>query len=89
MTDQWAAYNTLQNHITVNHSLHFRDPANPDAYTNTVEGMWGNCKAKFRAMHGTSDGLFETYLQEFMWRRTFPKRQFGHILFWICHYYPC
>ena len=89
ITDGWRAYNGLQNHEVVNHQLHFVDPNDRTIHTNTIEGSWGNCKSKFRAMHGTSDALFTSHLQEHMWRRAFPVNHFGNILFWIRHYYPC
>ena len=58
LTDGWRAYHQLPGpHDIVNHRLHFVDPNDPTLHTNTVEGSWANCKAKFRAMHGTSDEL--------------------------------
>ena len=62
ITDGWRAYNQLQNHAAVNHKLQSVDPLDPTVHTNTVEGCWGNCKSKYRSMHGTSRDLFETYL---------------------------
>ena len=88
LTDGWAAYNQLPQHEVVNHRLHFVDPNDPTLHTNTIEGSWGHVKTKFRAMHGTSDGLFNSHLQEFLWRRVFQDHVFGNILFWIRHYYP-
>ena len=88
ITDGWRAYNRLPNHDVVNHTLHFVDPHDPTLHTNTVEGNWGNCKAKFRAKHGTSDALFTSHLQEYMWRRNFGDNAFGNVLYWIRHYYP-
>ena len=41
ITDGWQAYNNLQNHNVVNHTLHFVDPQDPTIHTNTVEGNWG------------------------------------------------
>ena len=55
---------------------------------NTVEGSWANCKAKFRAMYGTSDKLFESHLQEFLWRRVFQTYLgiycFGYVTTTLC-----
>jgi hypothetical protein len=81
------AYNQLPNHNIVNHRFNFVDPDDPSVRTNTVEGSWGLCKAKFRSMHGTSDSLFDSHIQEFPWRRLFVDKAFGNILFWIAHYY--
>ena len=88
ITDQWAAYNQLPNHFTVNHRLHFVSPTDPTVHTNTIEGCWAHAKAKYRSMHGTSENLFDSYLQEFMWKRLFQENIFGNILFWISFYYP-
>ena len=30
-----------------------------------LSGISGHCKAKYRSMHGTSDNLFDSYLQEY------------------------
>ena len=62
ITDGWHAYSQLPNHDVVNHTLHFVDPNDQTLHFNTVEGSWGNCKAKFCAMHGTSDTLFMSHL---------------------------
>ena len=46
----------------------------------------GHCKAKHRSMHGISDNLFDSYLQEYMWKKQ-HKDIFGNILYWISFYY--
>ena len=89
ITDGWQAYNQLpQPHDVVNHRLHFVDPNDRTLHTNTVEGTWAHAKAQFRKMHGTSDALFHSHLQEFLWRRVHRDNVFGNILYWIRHYYP-
>ena len=88
ITDGWRAYNQLAQHDVVNHQLHFVDPNDPTLHTNTIEGAWANIKAKFRAMHGTSDALFNTNLQKYLWRKIHRDNVFGNILYWIRHYYP-
>jgi len=72
-SDQWAAYRQIPQvtglpHQTVNHSLHFVNPAT-GVNTNTVENMWRCAKDKFKRMHGTSQAHISSYLQEFLWRR--------------------
>ncbi len=49
ISDEWAAYNQLNNinnytHHTVNHTQNFVDLLNPDVHTQTIEGFWGNAK---------------------------------------------
>ena len=68
ITDGWQAYNQLpQPHDIVNHQLNFVDPNDPTLHTNMVECSWAHVKAKFCVLHGTSDALFNLYLQEFRW----------------------
>ena len=67
ITNWWQAYNQLsQLHNVVNHRLNFVDPNDPPMHTNTIEGSWALVKVKFCAIHGTSDALFDSYLQEFL-----------------------
>lgn len=88
ITDGWRVYQQLANHQWVNHRFNFVDPNNPEVHTNTIEGTWAQVKTKYRAMRGTSDELFNTYLQEYGWRKNHRDNIFMHILFWIRHYYP-
>ena len=69
ITDGWQAYNQLPlPHDIVNHQLNFVDLNDLMLHTNTIEGLWALCKAKYHAMHsGTSDALFHSHLQEFLW----------------------
>ena len=88
LTDGWWAYHQLPGpHDIISHGLLFMDPNDPTLHTNIVEGSWANCKAKFCAMHGISDMLFDSHLQEFLWWHVFQDHIFGNILFWIHHYY--
>jgi ISXO2-like transposase domain len=92
VSDMWAAYGGIANlpggyqHLTVNHRLNFVDPVT-GAHTNNVEGQWSHVKRKFRAMSGTSDALFDSYLLEYMWRKAHTGNIFMNILYWIRHYY--
>ena len=61
--------------MTVNHSEHFVNPANPFANTQSIEGLWAHAKNKMKRMNGTSRDMFASYLAEFEWRwrnDTFP-----------------
>ncbi|KAG1685698.1 hypothetical protein GQR58_008939 [Nymphon striatum] len=93
ITHGWSAYNRLKDeycHDVVDHTLHFLDPRDPGAevHANTVLGNWAHFKSKFQKMHGTNYSLFESYVQEFVWRKNFADNNvFGNILYWIRHYY--
>ena len=70
-SDEWRAYSQLATttgcqHNTVNHSLHFVDPAT-GAHTQNVESMWASWKRMLREEHaGRNADLFPRYLPEFM-----------------------
>ena len=81
LTDSLAAYNQLE---VVNHQLHFMDPSDWILYTNTIEGSWGDVKAKFWMMHGTSDTLFNSHLQEFFKTTSSKTSIFGHVTTTLC-----
>ena len=72
-SDQWAAYNRVQQlpsvatPNTVNHSLHFVDPAT-GVHTQNVESYWNRVKGKFKRMKGVHEDMLSSYLDEFMWR---------------------
>ena len=88
VTDKGISYNALPNHSSVNHSLHFVDPNDSTIHTNTVEGMWSHIKMKYRNMHGTSNNLFSTYLQEFSWRHYHTNNVFMNFMKCVREYYP-
>ena len=57
--DEWAAYNRISSipvvaaHQTVDHSLHFVDPAT-HVHTQNVESYWNRFKTKLKRMKGIS-----------------------------------
>ena len=72
-SDMWQAYNQLAasgyQHGTVNHTLHFVDPATA-VTTNCVEAMWQRAKNKVKVQHGPTDrDMIPDYLAEFMWNQ--------------------
>lgn len=94
MSDSWAAYRGIVNipnmayqHKAVNHSIEFVDANDPNVHTQTIEGLWSLAKHKFRNMRGTSDNLFDSYIAEFVWRRSHRVNTFMYILYWIRFHY--
>ena len=62
----------------------FLQSKNPDIPTQNIESMWSQAEKMFRQMHGTSRGLFDTYLVEFMG----CDEPFLTILCYIAQQYP-
>ncbi|XP_019862099.1 PREDICTED: uncharacterized protein LOC109590640 [Amphimedon queenslandica] len=96
ISDQWRAYSSLSSvssgftHLTVNHSLNFIDPFS-GAHTQTIEGTWSQVKRMMRGIGvmNTSNDLFQTYLQEFLWRKKFSGQDpFNTIIEHIKEQYP-
>ena len=74
-SDEWSSYRSLNAvtgvvHDTVNHSVHFVDPAS-GAHTQGVKGCGASCKRMLREEKTMQSKLFETYLPEFMRRKRF------------------
>ena len=59
-------------HRTVNHSLHFVDPAT-GVHTNHAESLWNEIKRPFKAMKGLRRTSLPSHLDEFMWRKKRAK----------------
>lgn len=98
-SDCWAAYGIPgqsgisqipgmnYSHERVNHTTNFVDPLT-GCTTNRVEGMWKDCKTKFKAMHGVQSTTLASHLDEFMWRQSFKAHAFENILHHISLFYP-
>ena len=73
ISDEWKAYKDISKlgyeHQTVKHCENFVDPST-GACTNMVEGMWNLAKSENKKRWGTHRTLIDSYLCEFMWRRT-------------------
>ena len=70
MSDEWRGCNQVRQHfthLTVNHSLHFVEPAT-GAHTQNVERMWRSAKARNKRHNGTSRAMLDSYMCEYMWR---------------------
>lgn len=74
-TDMWRGYRRLPelgfDHLTVNHSQHFKDP-NTGCCTNRIEGTWNGLKIAIRPRNRAKSNLSE-HLFEFLWRRNNDK----------------
>ena len=79
MSDMWKAYDCLKDegyhHLTVNHRLNFLDP-DTLAHTQRIESTWWGVKRSMPRT-GTSVDLFESYLQEWLWRQQNKSDPFG------------
>ena len=79
-SDQWQSYNRVQtlpnvsSYSTVNHSLHFVDPAT-GVHTQNIESYWGKVKLKFKRMKGCHASQLPSYLDEFMWRERYSNAE--------------
>ena len=88
-SDGWNAYNKLIDHLDiedtlhfpVNHSENYVDP-NTGAHTQTIEGVWRQCKA-FLPTFGLKPRYLHLYIGSFLWHRYCKQRKldmFTHIL---------
>jgi transposase-like protein len=92
-SDGWRAYRGLRaagfGHEVVNHTLQYvrADGMN----TNTIEGLWANCKSRLKSMRGTSRTLMPTYLDQYMYERQCRvdgKNVFFAVIEDIATFYP-
>jgi transposase-like protein len=70
-TDEWGSYRPLSgyflDHSVVNHSA--GEYVRGDAYTNTIEGAFGNMKTGMRGVYKkVSPHYLQSYLDEYSWR---------------------
>ncbi len=72
-SDQWSAYSqvgslpNVGSHSSVNHSLHFVEPAT-GVHTQNIESCWSLAKWKLKGCHSHQ---LTSYLDEFMWRERY------------------
>ena len=77
ISDGWRGYgnlheigNEIYTHSTIIHEQNFVDPDNPQVHTQNAENMWMRAKRKLKRQFGTSDELFPSYLNEFVYRNS-------------------
>ncbi len=73
ISDEWRAYCCLSangmTHLTVNHSINFVDPST-GTHKQNIEGTWSTVKRMLsKEVMNTFSDLFQTSLQEFVWRK--------------------
>jgi hypothetical protein len=91
LTDLWKGYACIQkefdvyDHITVNHSMHFKDP-DTGAHTNTIEGTWNGLKMKIKPRNRNKDSI-DMHLFEFIWRRKHKDQLWNAILHALANVY--
>lgn len=85
-TDEWPAYNKLDEHFSEHHRISHSSGyyVDGDIYTNTIEGFFGNLKPSIRGTYKkVSHKWLQGYLNEFTWRynhRHDPKAMFETLL---------
>jgi ISXO2-like transposase domain len=72
ISDSWAAYNDIKNalqmdHMTVDHSKHFKNPEN-GAHTNNIESSWNILKKNIPNCERIPEKV-DNYIFEFIWKR--------------------
>lgn len=85
ISDCWKAYNCLQSegyrHLTVNHSVNFVVPGDPETHTNTIERLWREIKSKV-PLYGRRNKHFLGYLARsmFIMAHQNPNKRFHAFL---------
>lgn len=79
ITDEWRAYGAAMRslefytHDTINHSVHFVDPEDPEIHTQSVESLWSHSKRALRKKNGINKESEFEHLIKFMWERSVSK----------------
>ena len=65
----------IYQHDVVIHEKNFVDPFENEIHTQNIENMWMRVKHKLKRQFGTSNGLFPSYLDEFVVRNVLTKNK--------------
>ena len=91
ISDKFSPYFNLNSvgyiHLMVNHFKNFVDPYT-GAHSNMIEGVWSQIKRKLKAMNGTVKSKLPSYLDEYNWRKCYPRDPFDNLLEAIAEFCP-
>lgn len=91
ISDCWKSYDCLEDegyhHLTVNHSLEFKHPET-GAHTNTIEGTWSAIKRSLPTRTCPGEEQFNSYLYEYVWRKSCGGDQMAEFIKAIKKVYP-
>jgi IS1 family transposase len=93
ISDGWAAYNGIRSdvysHSVVVHVDNFVSPIDDAVHTQNIESLWNKVKSKLKRQRGTSDALFDSYIDEQVWRSYRSCQcKFVYLLLEIIRQYP-
>ena len=81
--NEWASYNAIPpatfQHITVNHSLNFVNPAK-EVHTQTAESTWGQAKERMRNCMTTNTEMLDSHFAEFCGTKKFGNNSLNNIM---------
>ncbi|XP_077967707.1 uncharacterized protein LOC144421954 [Styela clava] len=78
-SDMFLSYNDIENlgrgytHRAINHSYMYVTPEGH--HTQNIESIWADVKRKFKRMNGAPRHLIPSYLDEYLWKRQYPKNE--------------
>ncbi len=79
-------------HKTINHSLRFVDPNDPNIHTQTIESIWKSLKSHIPKQ--TNGNMKELYIEEYVfrkmhkWNEKTPGERMGLMIEKIVQLYP-
>ena len=90
-SDEWAAYRSLKDegyiHKTVNHSVNFLNPDDPNVHTQTIERSWQDVKKGIKRQ-GMRRHFLRQYLGRYLFLTRFGKSAFHQFLLAAARLYP-